>query len=138
MLTAAATKKPTLVDVATIGRKGGKARAKSMTPEERSESARKAVTARWAKARKEKKEGKGKDLDANGQVLLSVGIPTLAVLVGILINNRQVERLERHMDAQFLALRSELTARFEAAQQALLRVEGVLDARLKHLEARER
>jgi hypothetical protein len=76
-------------------------------------------------------------MDANAQVLLSVSIPTLAVLVGILINNRQIERLEKHMDAQFVSLRAEITARFEAAHQALLRVEGVLDARLKHLEDRE-
>jgi len=32
-----------------LGRKGGKARAKSLTAKERSESARKAVLARWAK-----------------------------------------------------------------------------------------
>lgn len=31
------------------GLKGGKARAANMTPEERSEAARKAVNARWAK-----------------------------------------------------------------------------------------
>ena len=35
------------------GLKGGKARAAKMTPEERSESARKAVNARWAKKRRE-------------------------------------------------------------------------------------
>jgi len=34
------------------GKKGGPARAASMTAEERSESARKAVLARWAKAGK--------------------------------------------------------------------------------------
>lgn len=34
------------------GLKGGHARAAKMTPEERRESARKAVLARWAKARK--------------------------------------------------------------------------------------
>jgi len=33
------------------GLKGGKARADNMTPEERSEAARKAVQARWAKSR---------------------------------------------------------------------------------------
>lgn len=32
------------------GKKGGKARAAKMTPEQRSESARKAATARWRKA----------------------------------------------------------------------------------------
>jgi hypothetical protein len=35
------------------GKKGGKARAANMTPEERSEAARKAVRARWAKKRQE-------------------------------------------------------------------------------------
>ncbi len=35
------------------GKKGGKARAANMTPEERSEAARKAVKARWAKKRRE-------------------------------------------------------------------------------------
>lgn len=36
------------------GLKGGKARAANMTPEERSESARKAVMARWAKRQRER------------------------------------------------------------------------------------
>jgi hypothetical protein len=35
----------------TLGRKGGKARAASMTKKERSEASRKAATARWAKPR---------------------------------------------------------------------------------------
>ena len=35
------------------GRKGGPARAANMTPEQRSESARTAVTARWAKLKKQ-------------------------------------------------------------------------------------
>lgn len=38
--------------IAEMGSKGGKARAASLTPEERSEQARKAVTARWDKAEK--------------------------------------------------------------------------------------
>jgi hypothetical protein len=41
---------------AEFARKGGKARAKRLTAKERSESARKAVMARWAKARKEKEQ----------------------------------------------------------------------------------
>lgn len=32
-----------------LGRKGGHARAKSLTPEQRSDAARKAVEARWAR-----------------------------------------------------------------------------------------
>jgi hypothetical protein len=35
-----------------LGRKGGKARIHKMTPEQRSDIARKAVLARWAKHRK--------------------------------------------------------------------------------------
>jgi hypothetical protein len=38
------------------GLKGGHARAAKMTPEERTESARKAVLARWEKARKKQTE----------------------------------------------------------------------------------
>ncbi len=38
------------------GLKGGYARAAKLTPEERSESARKAVQARWAKAKHEAEE----------------------------------------------------------------------------------
>jgi hypothetical protein len=55
----AAKKEPVLIDVRAMARLGGKARAKSMTPEERSESARKAVQARWAKkgAKAPKKSG---------------------------------------------------------------------------------
>ena len=39
-----------------LGRKGGKARARKLTPEERTEAARKAVEARWAKQRALAKE----------------------------------------------------------------------------------
>jgi len=48
-----------LIDTAVIGKKGGEARAANMTPEERSEAARAAVTARWAKgkAKAAKKSG---------------------------------------------------------------------------------
>jgi hypothetical protein len=38
------------------GAKGGKARAANMTPEERSEAARKAVNARWEKWRRERQQ----------------------------------------------------------------------------------
>ena len=37
------------------GKKGGPARAAALTPEQRSESARKAVQARWDKAKSRKK-----------------------------------------------------------------------------------
>jgi hypothetical protein len=82
-------------------------------------------------------------LNPESQVLLSVGIPTIAVLVGILVNNRQIESLRSEMNARFQATQSmivslneTMNARFQAAHEALLRVEGVMDARLKHLEER--
>lgn len=46
-------KNPAAVALGRLGGlKGGKARAKKMTPEERSESARKAALARWKKKKK--------------------------------------------------------------------------------------
>ena len=37
-----------------LGRKGGKARLQKLTSEQRSDIARRAVTARWARAKKQK------------------------------------------------------------------------------------
>jgi hypothetical protein len=42
------------VDVKEAGKRGGKARARQQTPEQRSALARKAARARWAKKRKPK------------------------------------------------------------------------------------
>jgi hypothetical protein len=41
---------------AQIGRRGGKARVKNLTPEQRKASARKAAQARWANKTKKKKD----------------------------------------------------------------------------------
>ena len=57
-------------------------------------------------------------------------VPTmLAVLTGILINNSRLSDLRSHMDVRF----EEMKATWRSELQ---RVEGVLDARLKHLEER--
>ena len=53
-------------------------------------------------------------IDPGLQVALSVGVPTLAVLVGILINNSRHNDLRSHMDARFDDMR-ELGARSYAA-----------------------
>jgi hypothetical protein len=66
--------------------------------------------------------------------VLTAGIPTLAVLVGILVNNSRLSDLRAHVDERFSSLEKLMDARFQAAHQELLRVEGVLDARLSHLE----
>ena len=66
-------------------------------------------------------------MDASLQLAISIGVPTLAVLVGILINNSRLSDLGSHIDKRFDDMK--VTWRAE-----LLRVEGVLDARLSHLE----
>ncbi len=67
--------------------------------------------------------------DASIQTALAAGVPTLAVLVGILINNSRLNGLRGHVKARFADMR-------EMPQSDLRRVEEVIDARLKHLEAR--
>lgn len=88
----------------------------------------------------------------DAQTVLAITIPTLAVLVGILINNSRlgdmnarlgdmnsrlgdtnsrIDDFRTHFDKRLDDLRD--TVRAE-----LLRVEGVLDARLSHLEERDR
>jgi len=66
-------------------------------------------------------------MDASLQVAISISVPTLAVLVGILINNSRLSDLRSHMDKRFDDMK-------ETWRAELQRVEGVLDARLKHIE----
>ncbi len=68
------------------------------------------------------------------QTALTVGMPTLAVLVGILVNNSRlgdvnsrIDELRVHVDKWIDDLKDTLRA-------DLLRVEQVMDARLRHLE----
>jgi hypothetical protein len=98
------------------------------------------------------------------QAALTVGLPTLAVLIGILVNNSRLSDLrgymdsrlgamDRHMDARFNAVDARFNAvdaRFDAVdrriderfsatdqlfQERLKRVEEVMDARLSRIEA---
>ena len=68
------------------------------------------------------------------QTLLTVSIPTLAVLIGILVNNARLNDLNKRIDE----LRADINQRFDAMEklftEKLLRVEQVMDARIKHLE----
>ena len=80
--------------------------------------------------------------------MLAITLPTLAAFVGTLVNNRQFDSFKNEMRAlradmkgedgilraEIGALKAEMNARFQAAQEGLLRVEGVFDARLNHLE----
>jgi uncharacterized protein YecA (UPF0149 family) len=66
------------------------------------------------------------------QIALSVAptmLPTLTVLVGILIGNRQIDALENEMHRELDLTRQLFT-------EQLRRVEDVINARLKHLEGR--
>jgi hypothetical protein len=67
------------------------------------------------------------------QAVLTVST-TLVVLVGIVGNLRRLTDLKSDMDRRFDALREVLDARFAEQKAELLRVEQVMDARLRHLE----
>jgi hypothetical protein len=75
------------------------------------------------------------------QTVLTVGIPTLAVLIGILVNNSRLSDVNNRI----VELRQDLNQRFDTIDRRIgdtrdwlrnefLRVEQVLDARVKHLE----
>ena len=63
------------------------------------------------------------------QAVLTIGVPTLAVLIGILINNSRLSDLRQHVDHRFDDTKETLRAE-------LHRVEKILCSRLKHLEGR--
>jgi len=75
-------------------------------------------------------------MDGSTQLALSICVPTLAVLVGILINNSRLSDMNSRLDD----LRAHMDARFDDMKDMwrseLHRVEEVLDARLRHLEER--
>jgi hypothetical protein len=72
------------------GRRGGPARAAKLTPAQRSESARKAVQARWAKARKEAGSPVGASDDAMLDILQQIKAASSATEI-----QRLSEQLER-------------------------------------------
>ena len=62
------------------------------------------------------------------QTILTVSVPTLAVLIGILVNNARLSDLNKRIDE----LRADMDRRFDAMEklftEKLLRVEQVMDA----------
>ena len=67
---------------------------------------------------------------------ISVGMPSLMVLVGILINNSRLSDLRHLMDKRFDDTNRLIETRFQIQDEKLYRVEQVMDARLRHLEER--
>jgi hypothetical protein len=79
----------------------------------------------------------------NLQLYFTIAVPACFFALNFLAIMWQARGLEKRIDTRVDALQAVLLAkfetvdaRFEAARQGLLRVEGVLDARLKHLEER--
>jgi len=75
------------------------------------------------------------------QTVLTVGIPTLAVLMGILVNNSRFNDLNTRfndLNSRLGEFRDYVDSRFNTMEsvftEKLLRVEQVMGARLKHLE----
>lgn len=66
--------------------------------------------------------------------LLSIGVPTLAVLVGILINNSRLSDLKSHMDVRFVSTDHRIEDMRDLLRSELRRVEEVMDARLSRIE----
>jgi hypothetical protein len=67
---------------------------------------------------------------------ISVGMPSLLVLVGILINNSRLSDLRHLMDKRFDDTNRLIETRFQIQDEKLYRVEQVMDARLRHIEER--
>jgi hypothetical protein len=68
--------------------------------------------------------------DAQLLTIALASVPaTVAVLVGILVNNARLSDLRSHLDVRFEEMK-------DLWRSELHRVEEVLDARLKHLEER--
>ena len=77
------------------------------------------------------------------QTLLSVGIPTLAVLIGILVNNARLNDVNARLNdigTRLSEMRTHFDQRIDDVKETwrseLRRVEEVIDARLSHLEER--
>ena len=73
-------------------------------------------------------------MGASVQLAISVGVPTLAVLVGILINDSRMRDLRSQMDRCFANIDRCIDDANDTLRAELRRVEGTIDARLKRLE----
>jgi hypothetical protein len=70
------------------------------------------------------------------QTLLTVAMPTLAVLIGILVNNSRLNDLNVRLGEMRTHFDQRIDEVKETWRSELRRVEEILDARLSHLEER--
>ena len=66
--------------------------------------------------------------------LIPALVPTLAVLLAMVQNNRSIDSLRREMEVRFNSVDKRFDDMRDLWRAELRRVEEVLDARLKHLE----
>jgi hypothetical protein len=81
-------------------------------------------------------------MHVDGTLAFAQFVGSLPVFVAVVLawmqTNARISDLRPDMDRRFEVLTDLMNARFKAQMQALLRVEQVMDARLKSLEQRER
>jgi len=73
-------------------------------------------------------------MDANIVTTIATGIGVLVGIYGIV--NRTEDRMNRRMDERFTSINTRFDDMRDLWRAELYRVEGVIDARLKHLEER--
>jgi len=66
--------------------------------------------------------------------LATAAFPTIAVLVGILINNLRLNDFARAVDVRFADTNRHIDDVRDLLRGEMFRMEQVIDARLKHLE----
>jgi len=79
----------------------------------------------------------GEKMIVSDQLVAAVAtaaVPSLAVLIGILINNQRLNDLSRNIDIRFAEVNHRIDDSKDILRSEMFRVEQVLDARLKHLE----
>ena len=70
----------------------------------------------------------------NIQLFLSIGIPTLAVLIGFLLNNARLSSIETSLGARIGSVESNLGARISGVESTLGARIGGVESRLAAIE----
>jgi hypothetical protein len=78
-------------------------------------------------------------LDSNlSTAIVSASGSLVVAIVAILTNNKRIDDLAKRMDQRFESMERRMDQRFDAMEklftEKLLRVEQVMDARIRHLE----